>query len=1659
MSKSHKTPLAKSCSFPDRTPSILLLGLNPSGRSPLAACLQALGLQRSVIAQQPIGNLLNKSAITRVNDQIFSAFKMSWTRIGPLTAEHDSFLNLSRTQKLMESALQAEFPKAGSFVIEDPRTSVLLGPWAKIISKKTAKQPAAIISLGDPSVVAVNLQQTNGISRIQANYLWLRYILEAEKASRQMSRTIVNFSTLAKNPRNSIKDLSNFLELDWKAPSEKTVKDILRLIVADPKRQPLKNATISDLSVQADEVFKLLSQNGALDDRVVQKALRKHLRVLNKLTETIHPWLIEADDHREQSQTLETRLSALRGKSGGKQTSFQLARIEQQRDAALAEVERLEEQLLNIEFRGSKAPSNTIVASPIVSLNAVRLQDALEAAKLQISSLQPKTKNGEAKADIRRYRALTSAERTVLEDAIDGEYYRSQAAEQGVSISVRPVLHYLREGARMGLSPHPMFDPAFYASQFGERYKPDLPLYADFIINQGAKGVKPHPLFDPDYYLTTNPDVVRANMLAHFHYDKMGWKESRSPNPWFYSGWYISQNPDVLKGSNPLLQYFNLGELQGYRPHPSFDPDWYRATYLNGDLNQSPLNHYLETGREAGHLTQPSPHVAASLNVDSRQTLICVAHSASERIYGSERSFLDVLSTINRDRYRIIVVLPMPEPAYVELVEKYSDVIHFTKRRWWNARDSISDEAIREFESLIDLHKADAVYTNTIVLREPLVAARNMDIPAICHIREAIVHDDDLCKEIGLSAEEIIRQVRARSDYLIANSQIMTKMYGEGDKIHLIYNAVNVRDTLGRARWRGRGTLVVGSLSSNLPKKGIADVVSLAQSAQKEQLDVAFKLFGPLTDEAKRLMKYCKRKKLTNVEFPGYAENAAQAINQIDIVVNFSQFAESFGRTIAEAAAAARPAIVYNYGALPEVVEDGVTGIVIPYLEPKVALDFLKMFIKSPDRYVAMGKAARERAETMFSRSVMEKKVNNVFNQILDEAEDLKAARATKAATNRSDSKAGITAPVTVIIPNYNYEDYLPERIRSILEQTRPPAEIIFLDDASLDNSVEVAEAILSESDIPYTMMPSDKNLGVYKQWLRGLDKAAQPWVWIAEADDSAEPDFLEKLLSKETDFVNIIYSQSRKIDGKGKVIAIDNRAHTNDVNPTRWSHDYSSTGMREVVDNLAFRNTIPNASAVLLRRTAINGLEKQLFKMQYTGDWMLYAHMLRTGGLAFVSEPLNHFRRHQRSVTRVRGKGVDYLQELARVRLYMAQHFPLRIHDFERLNKFLDRDYKIDGVKKNSEAAGIADLQNQLLETLKAKRLIGIITTNNGSYYGGSEMLWRETAYRLCNEGHEVVVLIKLWEPRPEFFDEMEAAGVSFVFKSDDGFSKFVDLSPDLTIVSIGDQDEGIEYYPELSRAELPYVIVNQLTKEPRFWAIRETKTEAVKAGYQGAVQAFFTSRNNHRVMEDRLAAPLPNGALHFNPYHIDRTIVPPWPQTDVVNIAIPSKFLFIHKGQDILAEFLGKPEWQDRNLVFNFYGIGPDEDNLRKLARKNGIQNFVFHGRVSDISDIWTLNQALLMPSRMEGLPIMLVSAMLSGRVPIVTDIGGHAEVISDNICGFIASDPNPIDVAEALGRALARQYEWEEVGKKARTAILEFLPEDPVDDFVKKLMEIAT
>jgi Glycosyl transferases group 1 len=57
--------------------------------------------------------------------------------------------------------------------------------------------------------------------------------------------------------------------------------------------------------------------------------------------------------------------------------------------------------------------------------------------------------------------------------------------------------------------------------------------------------------------------------------------------------------------------------------------------------------------------------------------------------------------------------------------------------------------------------------------------------------------------------------------------------------------------------------------------------------------------------------------------------------------------------------------------------------------------------------------------------------------------------------------------------------------------------------------------------------------------------------------------------------------------------------------------------------------------------------------------------------------------------------------------------------------------------------------------------------------------------------------------------------------------------------------------------------------------------------------------------------------------------------------------------------------------------------------------------------------------MPSRYEGLPIVIVEAMLCERTVVATNVAGHSEVIEDGISGFLAHAPTVASVAKALER----------------------------------------
>lgn len=246
---------------------------------------------------------------------------------------------------------------------------------------------------------------------------------------------------------------------------------------------------------------------------------------------------------------------------------------------------------------------------------------------------------------------------------------------------------------------------------------------------------------------------------------------------------------------------------------------------------------------------------------------------------------------------------------------------------------------------------------------------------------------------------------------------------------------------------------------------------------------------------------------------------------------------------------------------------------------------------------------------------------------------------------------------VSVVVPNYNYAQYIEARIRSIQAQTIRPREIIVLDDCSSDDSVALARRVLAAGDVPWRIVRNEANAGCYRQWLRGMALARSEIVWIAEADDLCEPGFIETLLPVfEDEKVVLAYSQSRQIDEHGALIAADYLDYTRDLDPDKWLHAYVRDGKDEIREALAIKNTIPNASAVLMRRPDLSAIAPALTGLRNAGDWLVYLHLAQRGRIAFSPLALNAHRRHGGSLTLDPARAGRLMWEIVAVQRHLAQ-------------------------------------------------------------------------------------------------------------------------------------------------------------------------------------------------------------------------------------------------------------------------------------------------------------------------------------------------------------------------------------------------------------------
>ena len=244
-------------------------------------------------------------------------------------------------------------------------------------------------------------------------------------------------------------------------------------------------------------------------------------------------------------------------------------------------------------------------------------------------------------------------------------------------------------------------------------------------------------------------------------------------------------------------------------------------------------------------------------------------------------------------------------------------------------------------------------------------------------------------------------------------------------------------------------------------------------------------------------------------------------------------------------------------------------------------------------------------------------------------------------------SKIEIVNPkkVSVVIPNYNYEKFIEERIDSVVLQTYPVYEIIILDDASTDHSVKkIKEVMKKYPDVKFRTIFNKKNGGsVFSQWQKAFLESKGDYVWIAEADDSCSPLFLENVM-KGFDEKNVVlsYAESMRIDEYNRILSKSCRDWMSGISTTRWNHSFIHDGEEEIKEALSVCNTIPNVSAVVFKKGKQVELIEKAKRFKISGDWFLYYKLLSTGKVSYCAKSLNYFRKHSQSTSTVASKEVE---------------------------------------------------------------------------------------------------------------------------------------------------------------------------------------------------------------------------------------------------------------------------------------------------------------------------------------------------------------------------------------------------------------------------------
>ena len=603
----------------------------------------------------------------------------------------------------IHSFLRQEFEHSQLFVIKDPRLSIVLPVWIEALRRFDA-QISCVLPIRNPLEVAQSLLVRNGWSINKGLALWLKYVVDGERHSRNLDRSFVFYHELLEDWPSVARRVSAELDLVWPQVGLRTKAEINRFLSRDLRHHIVReqdfsaNPEISEWVLAAFEALRHVREDEAGAIKALDKIRQDWLRA----EKGFGPLLVDLElAHARDVEGFQGEIGRLAGDLS-KASDDVLARsreiegltnelnarddeIRRAGDEVLArsrEIVGLTNELKARDDEIRRAGDDVLARSREIEglTNELKVREeklkrssgelelcvgALRASQERISHLSIKVRSWQRQVDdleitVSSLQALTSSWSASLFHLLKLRLERSGGVgleAKCLTVALRAINLLRRRRVRRLILRSEMFDVDFYLRSYPDVAEARIDPLNHYIIHGAAEGRNPNPVFDTVAYLHQNPDVAASNLNPLAHYLVHGKVEGRLPKRGTSDA-----SPGLVLEAQPLMQ-----------PHSGVDVERPVGLVDGAAGDATGWDTLIALGAVSLWRQSPANRSRNSVWTSGRPKIIFVSHEASRT--GAPLILLALIASFARTKSYELLIICLKSGPLLEMFAQHGHVL------------------------------------------------------------------------------------------------------------------------------------------------------------------------------------------------------------------------------------------------------------------------------------------------------------------------------------------------------------------------------------------------------------------------------------------------------------------------------------------------------------------------------------------------------------------------------------------------------------------------------------------------------------------------------------------------------------------------------------------------------------------------------------------------------------------------------------------------------------------------------------------------------------------------------------------------------------------------------------------------------------------------